>query len=112
VRDGSEGELSSACWTYDGVAVKVGESDIVPLYHELCFTVAPGFKGENAEILRCIERISQKVGNRGIYIMDRGCDWGTVINPLLDTRRRFLIGLAGTRQLVYRGGGVQARQLA
>ena len=112
VRDGSEGGLSSGYWTCDGVAAEVGEPDIVPLYHELYSTVAPDFKSENAQILRCIERISQKAGNRGIYVMDRGGDRGTVINPLLDTRRRFLIRLVGTRHLVYRGRAVEARRLA
>ena len=112
VRDGSEGELSIGYWTCDGVAAEVGEPDIVPLYHELYSTVAPGFKSENAQILRCIERISKKVGTRGIYVMDRGGDRGTILKPLLDNKRQFLIRLVGTRHLLYRGKAVEARQLA
>jgi hypothetical protein len=112
VRDGSEAGLSSGYWTCDGVAAEVGEPDIVPLYHELYSTVAPDFKSENAQILRCIEQISQKAGSRGIYVMDRGGDRGAVINPLLGTRRRCWIRLVGTRHLVYRGRAVEARRLA
>lgn len=94
------------------MAAEVGEPDIIPLYHELYSTAAPDFTSENAQILRCIERISEKVDNRGIYVMDRGGDRGTVIKPLLDTRKRFLIRLVGMSHLVYRGRGVEARQLA
>lgn len=112
VRDGSEGVLSIRYWTCDGVAAEVGEPDIASLYHERYSTAAPDFKSENAQILRCIERISEKVDNRGIYVMDRGGDLGTIINPLLDTRMRFLIRLVGTRHLLYRGRGVEARRLA
>ena len=56
VRDGSEGGPSRRYWTCDGVAAEVGEPDIVPLYHGLYSTVAPDFKSENVQILRCIER--------------------------------------------------------
>jgi hypothetical protein len=112
VRDGSEGGLSSGYWTCDGVAAEAGEPDIIPLYHELYSTVAPDFISENAQILRCIERISKQVDNRGIYVMDRGGDRGTILNPLLDNERQFLIRLVGTRHLLYRGRAVEARRLA
>lgn len=85
VRDGTEGGLSSGYWTCDGVAAEAGEPDIVPLYHELYSTVALDFISENAQILRCIKRISEKAANRGIYVMDRGGDRGMVINPLLES---------------------------
>ena len=93
------------------MAAEVGEPDIVPLYHELYSMVAPGFISENAQILRCIERISEKAGTRGIYVMDRGGDRGTILNPLLDNKRQFLVPLVGTRHLIYRGRAVEARRL-
>jgi len=112
VRDDSEKGLSSGYWACDEVAAEAGEPDIVPLYHELYSTVTNAFISGNTEILRFIERISEKAGNCGIYVMYRGGDQGTMINPPLDDERRFLVRLVGTRHLVYRGRGVKARRLA
>ena len=44
--------------------------------------------------------------------MDRGGDRGTILNPLLDNKRHFLIRLVGTRHLLSRGRSSEARQLA
>jgi len=103
VRDGSEGKLSSGYWTCERVAREAGESDILPLYHSLYSTKAPDFVSENEEILRCIGRIPEKAGNRGIYVIDRGGDRRKLLIPLLEAKRRFLIRLSGSRYLVYRG---------
>ena len=112
VRDGSEGKLSCGYWTCERVAREAGESDILPLYHSLYSTKAPDFVSENEEILRCIGRISEKAGNRGIYVIDRGGDRRKLLIPLLEAKRRFLIRLVGSRYLVYRGKDIEARQLA
>ena len=112
VRDGSEGELSNGYWTCDGVACEVGESDILPLYHGLYSAIAPDFVSENEEILKCMKRISEKTGNRGIYVIDRGGDRGKLLLSLLEGKRRFLIRLVGTRHLVYRGKNIEASELA
>ena len=112
VRDGSEDKLSSGYWTCDGIACEAGASEILPLYHNLYSTRAPDFVSENEEILRCMKRISDKAGNRGIYVIDRGGDRGKLFTSLLEGKRRFLIRLVGTRHLVYRGRNIAASELA
>jgi hypothetical protein len=112
VYDGSKGELASGYWTCDVVAAEVGEANIIPLYHELYSTVAPDFESENIEILKALEAVSQSIGKRGIYVMDRGGDRGKLYYPLLNQKKRFLIRLVGDRHLIHRGRKVLANELA
>ena len=112
VRDGSDGKIVDGYSTIDIVAAEVGEAKIIPLYHELYSTKAPDFVSENDEILKSVDLVSEKIGSKGIYVIDRGGDRGRIFNPLLDGQKRFIIRLVGSRHLASRGKNVLASDLA
>jgi hypothetical protein len=112
VRDGSEGELAEGYWSCDVVGVEVGEAEIIPLYQAMYSSHAPDFKSENDEMLKAVELISSSVGDRGIWVIDRGGDRGILIRTLLDGEKRFLIRLKGDRHLLYKGKATVTKQLA
>ena len=55
--------------------------------------------------------VGEKVGNRGIWIIDRGGDRGNIFKPFLNYNRRFIIKLVGTRNLIYKRRSVNSLML-
>ena len=102
VRDGSEGKLADGYWCLEVVAVQRGTAQVIPLYQELYSQEAPDFLSENQEILGAIEAVSQAVGGRGIWVMDRGGDREELLKPLLESGKAFLIRQRGDRHLIWR----------
>ena len=112
VRDGSEHELGSGHWTLHVIGTQVGSQQMTPLYQRLWSAQAPGFVSENEEILGAVAAVSAHVGNRGIWVMDRGGDRANLMEPLLDRGARFLIRQMGNRHLVYNGKTLSAAEVA
>ena len=100
VRDGSEGELGNGYWTLHVVGAELDRAELVPLYQRLYSVEAPQFISENEEILRAVDRVSEAVEKRGIWVIDRGGDRMELLQGLLDRRLRFLIRLVGNRHLL------------
>lgn len=101
VRDGSAGKITSGYWTCHVVGVENGDNAIVPLHSHLYSQDAPDFVSENHEILGVIERVAQASEGRGIWVIDRGGDRGTLLEPLIDAQRAFIIRQKGDRHLLW-----------
>jgi len=112
VRDGSKDDLGEGYWTMQVIAGQAGRSEVIPLYHRLYSSEAPDFEGENMEILKAVQRVVRGVGDRGIWVIDRGGDRGQLYEFFLNRSLSFLIRLRGDRHLVYRGRKILARELA
>jgi len=104
IRDGSENELGDGYWLCKCVAADIEHKRVIPLYCEAYSQEAEGFKSENDQLIRAIDTVSQYVGSRGIWAIDRGGDRNTLFRKFLDkdTPKRFVIRLR-KRDLVYRG---------
>jgi hypothetical protein len=112
VRDGSKGELADGYWTMHVIGCESGSSDVIPLYSRLYSVEAPDFESENAEIKRAVRTVSIGVGNKGIWMIDRGGDRRHLYDYFLDQHYKFIIRLKGDRHLVYRGKKILAVDLA
>lgn len=112
VRDGSKGELADGYWTMHVIGCESGSSEVVPLYSRLYSAEAPDFESENAEIIRAVRTVSIGVGNKGIWLIDRGGDRRQLYDYFLTQGCRFIIRLKGDRHLVYRGKRILARELS
>jgi hypothetical protein len=112
VRDGSSGQISEGYWVSSVVGAELGREDIIPLYQRLYSAEAPEFVSENDEILRCVEVISSYIGQRGIWVIDRGGDRNKLIGPFIKQSKRFLIRLVGSRHLIFGGSAMLAQDIA
>jgi len=110
VRDGSTGELADGYWLYTVAACERGKPRVVPLYGALASASAPDFSSENDQILRAVDTVRKAVGDRGVWVIDRGGDRGVLFQAFLERSMRFVIRLRGERHLFFRGKKRPARE--
>jgi len=100
VRDGSEGKLADGYWLCQVIGVENEGNEITPLYGELYSSQAKDFVSENREILQALGKVSQAVGGRGIWVIDRGGDRGRLYEELIAHGLRFIVRQVGDRHLL------------
>jgi len=100
VRDGSKKEQADGYWLCQVLAVNREAQRIVPLVNHLWSQRAPGFKSENEEVLGCIDAVVARLGQRGLWVMDRGGDRMKIFEPLVRLQQHFLIRLRADRTLL------------
>jgi len=112
VRDGSDKVIGNGYWMVEVIAAETGERDVVPLYQSLYSQKAPDFESENDEVLQAIHTVAGYTGDAGIWVIDRGGDRGTIIHPLLENSRKFIIRMRGDRHVLYRGKSRSMEEVA
>ena len=112
VRDGSTGELVPGYWSCVAMACEPDRRRVIPLHLRLWSAEAPDFVSENHQLLEVIDTVRAAVGDRGIYVIDRGGDRIKLFNPFLDRKMRFIARLVGERDLIFRGRRRQTLDLA
>jgi hypothetical protein len=113
VRNGSAGgEIVDGYWTKQVIASEVGRDEITPLYYSLYSQRSPDFESENVEIIKTFNQVGKAVGNRGIWVIDRGGDRDDLYSSLLKNKKDFIIRLVGLRDLVYEGKASRSLWLA
>jgi len=112
VHDGSEDEVGNGYWLLQVVAAEVEGDSRVPLLGRLYSTVAPGHVSENKEILDAVDMVAGAVKKRGIWVIDRGGDRRNLMVPMLSRGYRFLIRLAGNRNLIWDRQTLLASEIA
>ena len=112
VHDGSGGKLGEGYSLCHVIGVECGELGIVPLYSDLYSAIAPDFEGENKKILSAIRAVRKAIGDKGVWVIDRGGDRNNLLYPLVNAGTQFIIRLVGSRNLIFRGKAVLASRLA
>jgi hypothetical protein len=104
IYDGSQNEVGNGYWLCKCVAADIEHTRVIPLYCEAYSQQARGFLSENEQFFRAIDAVSEHVGSRGIWAIDRGGDRNALFDKFLDREdpRRFVIRLR-KRDLVHRG---------
>lgn len=99
VRDGSDdGRLVNGYWCVELYAAW-SKGRITPLLLHPYSIEDPQVKGENAEILRCVEQVYAATNGNGVLVMDAGGDRDNLLIPWVDGRRLFVVRLRGDRHL-------------
>jgi hypothetical protein len=101
VRDASSKDKrkTNGYWLVEAYA-EPSPGRIVPLLLVLFSTRQRRFISQNHVVLTALERLHDLLGDRGIFLFDRGFDGRSFLDPLLDWRRRFVLRLRDSRDLV------------
>jgi hypothetical protein len=102
VHDGSRKEIGLGYWQCNVTGVDETGSLIAPCYSEL-YSLDEENSSENKKILSAISTVSKHIGNDKIWIIDRGGDRKSIMNPLLRDNRQFIIRQVGNRDLYIEG---------
>lgn len=112
VYDGSDKKIGNGYWTIQIIGAELEGIHITPLYGELYSHDAPGFISENEEIIRSVKEVNKHTEGNGIYVIDRGGDRINLMGPFLEDKIRFIIRAVGSRDLIYKGKKVLAKDIA
>jgi hypothetical protein len=82
-------------------AAELNQPKIIPLYQSLHSQDAPDFVSENHQVLESIRMVGKHTQNRGIWVMDRGCDRNVLYYNLLKAERRFIVRQKGDRKILF-----------
>ena len=105
VWDGSRGEVGEnlGYWGCMAIACERGSHRVVPLQFRLWSTEDPECKGETEEIKAIVDSIRKEVGNRGIYVYDRGGDRNEIFRYFIEHGLAFIVRMMKKRYLVHNG---------
>jgi len=87
-------------------------NEITPLYGELYSSQAKDFVSENREILKALWKVSRAVGEKGVWVIDRGGDRGRLYEELIPHGLRFIVRQMGDRDLLSGPGRGSTLQIA
>jgi len=112
IHDGSENEVGNGYWLCKAVAADIEHKNVIPLYCEAYSQDAKDYRSVNNQLFKCIDKVSERIGNKGIWAMDRGGDRRKLFYKLLSDKKRFVIRLQKTRDLIHRGTKKNCYELA
>lgn len=92
-------------------ACRAGGRKTVPLALRLWSSRAPGFKGENDEVLKILREVFAATGGKGTVVYDRGGDRPAFYNYFIGEERDFIVRLNG-RSVLSWGAMREVHELA
>ncbi|OGL43109.1 MAG: hypothetical protein A2161_15505 [Candidatus Schekmanbacteria bacterium RBG_13_48_7] len=112
IHDGNEHEVGNGYWLCKAVAADLEHKTVIPLYCEAYSQKAKDFKSVHNQRFKLIEKVSEHIGDKGIWAMDRGGDNNKLFYKFLDNKKRFVIRLQKKRNLVHKGTVKNCYELA
>lgn len=105
IRDASSPDKRkcSGYWLVEAYA-EPSRGVVVPLMLVLFSTRQRKFVSQNAIVINALERLHALLGERGIFVFDRGFDGRRYFDALLELRHRFVVRLRDSRDLVCNDG--------
>ena len=103
VLDGSCNELKSGYCLNQVSGYNPVSKETFPLLLDIYSTKESGFKSSNIESFGLVSKIYEKVGNKGLWVMDRGYDRGEVLKYFMDRSLHFMMRINDTRAIYVKG---------
>lgn len=112
VRDGSTKSIKNGYYLNQISGYDPDSRATFPIMLDIYSSLEKGFKSENTESLNLIDQLSDKIGSKGLWVMDRGYDNGTIIHHLLKKKLHFMIRMMSTRNIIYRNKSININTVA
>lgn len=103
VHDGSSNDVKSGYWLNQVSGYNPVSQETFPLLLDIYSTQEQGFKSANIESFELISKVYEKVGNKGLWVMDRGYDRGEVLRYFMDRNLHFMMRINDTRAIYVKG---------
>ena len=114
VKDGSGGELRMDYWLNQISGYNPGSGETFPILLSIYSTLESCFKSANNEAFKLLDIVIKRIGQLGLWVMDRGYDGGEVLKYFLGKGVDFMVRMKTSqgRNLIYRGKKVNISEVA
>jgi len=112
VRDGSTGKYLEGYYLNQISLFDDKTKQTYPAYLGMYSSESKDFKSANVEGLKSVESFVNKVGQEGLWVMDRGYDSGAYFRYFLKSDLNFVIRMKKNRNLIYKDEAVNIEKLS
>jgi hypothetical protein len=99
VHDGSCNDFKSGYWLNQVSGYNPVSQETFPLLLDIYSTQEDGFKSSNTESFKLVSKVYEKVGNKGLWVLDRAYDRGEVLRYFMDRNLHFMMRINDTRSI-------------
>ena len=103
VKDGSSGELRPGYWLNQISGYNPAVRETFPVLLSIYSTLEEGFKSANNETFKIADKVVDRIGRLGLWVIDRGYDGGEVLKYFLSKGLHFMLRMNKSRNIIYRG---------
>jgi len=105
VKDGSSGELRKGYWLNQISGYNPGSKETYPILLSIYSTLEAGFKSATNETFKLVDKLVEKIGGIGLWVIDRGYDGGEILKYFLGKGLEFMLRmrLNNGRNIIYKG---------
>lgn len=100
VHDGSSDKLEKGYWLNQVSGYNPSSHETFPVQLDIYSTSEKGFKSANSESLSLVNKVIDRVGFDGLWVMDRDYDSGIILDSFLNRGLDFAIRMKCTRNLI------------
>ncbi len=112
VRDGSTGRILDGYHLNQISCYNPSNNLTYPAYFEIFSSNGKEFKSSNTEGLKAVDVFIDKVGKKGLWVLDRGYDSGIFLEKFLSEGLNFVIRMKSNRHLFYNGKALNIEKLS
>lgn len=112
VKDGSSGEIRTGYPLNQISGYNERTRETFPILLDVYSTVEKWFKSANSKTLEIINRLVDRIGTKGLWVIDRGYDSGIILKHFLDIGLKFLVRMKINRNVIIKGESVNIKDVA
>lgn len=100
LRDGSTGSTGNGYYLNQISCYNPSEGITFPMYLDIYSSEEQNFKSMNTESMKAVDNVVSIIGDKGLWVLDRGYDGGIMLNYFLNRDLDFVTRLTKKRYLV------------
>ncbi len=112
VKDGSSGDIRRGYPLNQISGYNERTRETFPILLDIYSTVEKWFKSANSQTLEIVNRLVDRIGTKGLWVIDRGYDSGIILKHFLDIGLKFLVRMKNNRNIITKGESVNIKDAA
>lgn len=112
VKDGSSGEIRTGYPLNQISGYNERSRETFPILLDIYSTVEKWFKSANSQTINLVNRLVSRIGDKGLWVIDRGYDNGTILEHFLLKGLKFVVRMTVNRNIMVKGESVNIRKAA
>jgi hypothetical protein len=112
VKDGSSGEIRTGYPLNQISGYNERTRETFPILLDIYSTLEKWFKSANSQTLEIVNRLVDRIGTKGLWVIDRGYDSGIILKHFLEMGLKFFVRMKNNRNVIIKGESVNILKAA